>query len=583
MLEYRGNDFYLNGRKFRILSGAIHYFRTPRGKWKDIIHKAKLMGLNTVETYIPWNVHEPERGKYCFEGMYDVCAFLDEINAEEMYAIVRPGPYICAEWDFGGLPAWLLKDENIRLRCMEKRYITAVSEWYDRLIPMLAEHTLDNNGNIIAVQVENEYGSYGNDHIYMNWLQRKMASLGLANTFFFTADGPDDFMLQGGTLPGLFKAVNFGSNAVQAYEKLKKYQPDAPFFCAEFWDGWFNHWGGVDMSRERSNADCVYQMEEILKINGSLNLYMFYGGYNYGFMSGANMNVKEKQYLPDTTSYDYGAPLDECGNITEKYMMMRECIARYAPVPREELPVASRIRNYGVYRATGSVSLYDSLDRIGRKHVSEIPCCMEYFGQNYGYILYRTKIEGPRKEMPVILQEVRDRALVFADRKLLGTVDRNHEQKILLAITEGEVQLDVLVENQGRINYGPFMKDRKGVTEGILHGQQLLFGYEIYCLPMDDLGKLQFYKPESHSEPAFYQFLIYIEECQDTYLDMKGWTKGFAVVNGFLLGRYWNIGPQKELYLPKELLKEGENEIIIFEEEKGEGSLLLFLGKGKEE
>ena len=581
MLDYRGNDFYLNGRKFRILSGAIHYFRTPRGKWRDIIHKAKLMGLNTVETYIPWNVHEPERGQYCFEGMYDVCAFLDEIKAEGMYAIVRPGPYICAEWDFGGFPAWLLKEENIRLRCMEERYITAVSEWYDRLIPMLAEHTLDHNGNILAVQVENEYGSYGNDHTYLNWLREKMADLGLADTFFFTADGPGDFMLQGGTLPGVFKAVNFGSNAAWAYEKLKEYQPDAPFFCAEFWDGWFNHWGGTDTSRDRSNADCVQQMEEILKRNGSLNLYMFYGGYNYGFMSGANQSIAEKQYLPDTTSYDYGAPLDECGNITEKYRMMRECIARYAPVPAEELPPASPMKNYGAYRAAGSVSLYDSLDRIGKKYVSEIPCCMEQLGQSYGYILYRTRIEGPREEMPVILQEVRDRALIFVDKKLLGRADRNHEQKNRLAVPKEEVRLDVLVDNQGRINYGPFMKDEKGITEGILHGQQFLFGYEIYCLPMDNLEQLRFHQPENHRKPAFYQFFIEIEDCQDTYLDMRGWTKGFATVNGFLLGRYWNIGPQRELYLPKELLKEGKNEIIIFEEENGDGTL-LFSEKRKE-
>ncbi|HJC22204.1 MAG TPA: beta-galactosidase [Candidatus Eisenbergiella merdavium] len=582
MLTYRGNHFYLDGRKFRILSGAIHYFRMPRGKWRDIIHKARLMGLNTVETYIPWNVHEPERGKFCFEGMYDVEAFLDEINAEGMYAIVRPSPYICAEWDFGGLPAWLLKEEGIRLRCMDEKYISAVSAWYDRLIPLLAGHTIENGGNIIAVQIENEYGSYGNDHDYLRWLKDKMTSLGLEKTFFFTADGPGDFMLQGGTLPDVFRAVNFGSNAQQSYQILKKYQPDAPFFCAEFWDGWFNHWGGPDTSRERSGEDCVRQMEEILKMDGSLNLYMFYGGNNYGFMSGANMDISDKKYLPDTGSYDYGAPLDECGNITEKYLLMRECISRYAPVPEEELPANTPLRSYGKYPAEGSVSLFDSLERIGRKYISKIPHCMEYFDQSYGYILYRTKIQGPRNEMPLTLYEVRDRALVFADRKQIGTVDRNHEQNISLAVEKNEVELDVLAENLGRINYGPFMKDRKGITEGILHGRQFQFEYEIYCLPMDDLENLRFQEPVEYEEPAFYRFCVEIDECEDTWMNMSGWTKGMVSVNGMLLGRYWNIGPQKGICLPKEFLREGENEIIIFEEEKA-GKYLVLEEKAEEE
>ncbi|HJA93472.1 MAG TPA: beta-galactosidase [Candidatus Eisenbergiella merdipullorum] len=581
MLTYRGNDFYLNDRKFRILSGAVHYFRMPEEKWKDIIHKAKLMGLNTVETYIPWNVHEPERGKYCFEGMYDLCAFLDAVKEEEMYAIVRPSPYICAEWEFGGLPAWLLKDENIRLRCMDETYLEAVSDWYEKLIPMLAAYTMENGGPIIAAQIENEYGSYGNDHNYINWMKKKMESLGLKNTFLFTADGPEDFMLQGGSLPGVFKAVNFGSNAAEAYETVKRYQPDAPFFCGEFWNGWFNHWGEPDMSRERSDEDCVKELEEILKRNGSVNLYMFYGGTSFGFMAGANMDAWEKKYQPDTTSYDYGAPLDESGNITEKYLMMRECISRYAPVPDEELPLAAPAKNYGEYEPAGSVSLFDCLEQIGDKHLSPVPYSMEHFGQSCGYILYRTRIEGPRAEMPVVLQEVRDRAQVFADGKLLGVIDRDHDQKLPLEVKGKEVRLDVLVENLGRINYGPYMKDRKGISEGIRHGQQFQFGYEIYCLPMEHLEKLRFHEPEKHAEPAFYQFSVSIDECLDTYLDMGGWTKGFVAVNGFLLGRYWNAGPQTALYLPKELLRKGENSILVFEEEES-GKRLVFAEKRPE-
>ena len=573
MLQIKDGKFYLNGEEFRILSGAVHYFRMPRGKWKDIIYKARLMGLNTVETIIPWNIHEPQKGVFCFDGMYDICAFLDEIQAAGMYAIVRPSPYTCGEWDFGGFPAWLLKDENIRLRCMDERYIAAVSDWYDKLIPMLAAHSLDKGGNIIAVQIENEYGSYGNDHTYMRWLKDKLQALGFDDTLLFTADGPGHFMLQGGTMPDVFMAANFGSRGAAAKEIMEQYQPGAPFFCAEFWNGWFNHWGEPDASKGRSDEACVVELDEILKLGGSVNLYMFYGGTNYGFMAGANYIDEARGYQPDTTSYDYGAPLNECGDITPKYRLMRECLAKYTKIPDEPLPEDGAKINYGSHLATGSVQLFDALDMIGKKIHSAVPYPMERFDQDYGYILYLTKIEGPRPEAPVILQEVRDRALVFADGRQLGVIDRKQKQQLPLEIGENGVALDVLVENLARINYGPKMKDAKGVTEGIIHGQQFLFDYDIHCLPMDDLDGLQFSNVQEYTEPAFYQFLVDIAECADTFLDMRGWGKGFVTVNGFNLGRYWDIGPEYGLYLPKELLHTGENEIIVFEEHKCGGKL----------
>ncbi|MEG0692576.1 MAG: beta-galactosidase, partial [Oscillospiraceae bacterium] len=238
MMTIENGNFVINGEKIRILSGAIHYFRIPRERWADSINKAKLMGLNTIETYIAWNIHEPERGEYNFSGMYDICAFLDEIQKAGLFAIVRPGPYICAEWDFGGFPYWLLSNENIRLRCMDTGYIEEVSRWYDKLIPMFVSHTMKNGGSLVAVQVENEYGSYGNDDNYLRWLKNKMQSLGLLDVLYFTSDGPGDNMLQGGTLPDTFKVVNFGSGADVAKEKLEEYQSNAPMMCGEFWDGW---------------------------------------------------------------------------------------------------------------------------------------------------------------------------------------------------------------------------------------------------------------------------------------------------------------------------------------------------------
>lgn len=560
----QGNDFIIDGKKTKIYSGAIHYFRVPRERWADSINKARLMGLNTIETYVAWNVHETKKGEYNFEGMYDLCAFLDEIKKAGMYAIVRPGPYICAEWDFGGFPYWLLQDDNIRLRCMDKLYINELSRWYEKLVPMLLPYTIENGGSIVAVQVENEYGSYGNDKEYLKWCMEKMINLGL-NTFYFTSDGPGDFMLQGGTLPDVLKIVNFGSNADKADKILRKYQPDKPFMCGEFWDGWFNAWGSPDCFHARTDEDCVKELEKILKMGGSFNLYMFHGGTNFGFMAGANCGEK---YTPDTTSYDYGAPLDESGNITSKYLLMRECMKKYTNVPNEELPKPSIKNNYGTHRCDGSVTLFDSLDNISEKINSPCPYNMERLGQGYGYILYRTKITGPRNDMPIVLQEVRDRAQVFADEKFIGIVDRNNNQELSMNVSKKGVNLDVLVENLARVNYGPMLKDKKGITEGIRHGQQYLFGYDIYCLPMDNLDKLKFNKEKLHKHNAFYHFEVKVDECCDTYLDMSDWGKGFVTLNGINLGRYWDIGPQTKLFIPASFLRQGTNEIIVFEEYK---------------
>lgn len=577
MLTVKENDFYMDGSKIRILSGAVHYFRIPKERWADTIWKAKLMGLNTIETYIAWNVHEKERGEYNFSGMYDICAFLDEVKKAGMYAIVRPGPYICAEWDFGGFPYWLLQNDNIRLRCMDESYISEVSRWFDKLIPMLAEYKQDKGGSIIAVQIENEYGSYGNDKRYLSWLKEKMVSLGLDGVFFFTSDGYSDFCLQGGTLPEVFKVVNFGSNAAEAQKGLRAFQKEGPFMCGEFWNGWFDYWGGRHQGHDRSDKECADELDEILKRGGSANLYMFHGGTNFGFMAGANASAV-KGFEPDVTSYDYGAPLDESGDITGKYTAMRQVLKKYTEVPQEELPGPGKKISYGTFPCTGSARLFDSLEDISHKVDSPAAYPMEYYGQGYGYILYRTHVGGPRAKQPVVLQEVRDRALIFADGRLLGITDRNQNQRLSLDVPGNGVCLDVLVENLARVNYGPDMKDKKGVTEGIRLGNQFLFQYEVYCLPMEDLSGLRFGKPVMETEcghPAFYRFEPIIEECADTYLNMERWEKGFVTVNGFNLGRYWNIGPQKKLFLPRELLRKGRNEIIVFEEGVPGGHLEL--------
>lgn len=575
MTTIENGQFMINGEKTRLLSGAIHYFRIPRERWADSINKAKIMGLNTIETYIAWNIHETERGEYNFEGMYDICAFLEEIHKAGMYSIVRPSPYICAEWDFGGLPYWLLKDENIRLRCMDELYIKEVARWYEKLIPMFIPYTLENGGSIIAAQVENEYGSYGNDQNYIQWSMDKMQELGLKDVLYFTSDGPTDYMLQGGSLPDVYKVVNFGSGADKAKIELDKCQQDAPFMCGEFWDGWFDAWGHPTRKHDRSDEDCVAELDKILAMGGSVNLYMFHGGTNFGFMAGANLDQKNAEigYIPDTTSYDYGAPLDECGDITNKYILMRECIKKYSDTKNLDLPKPSIKKAYQTAACNGTAALFDMLDIISEKIQAPCPYNMERLGQGYGYILYRTKLSGERKERPLALQDVHDRAQVFVDGELLGIVDRNTNQELMLAVPKQGIVLDVLVESLGRVNYGSKLKDLKGITEGITHSGQFLFNYDIYTLPMNNLEKLTFGEVNPIGKPAFYRFEFEVDECCDTYFDMSEWGKGFITLNGFNLGRYWNAGPQTKLFVPASFLKKGHNEVIVFEENKPCNSL----------
>ncbi len=558
----------------RILSGAVHYFRIPRDRWADSIQKARLMGLNTIETYVPWNGHEPEKGLFNFSGMYDLLGFLEEIQKAGLLAIVRPSPYICAEWDFGGLPYWLLADENIRLRCMDKLYIEAVTHWYEKLIPMLAPYSLKKGGCILAVQIENEYGSYGNDHTYIRYLKDLMIQQGLDDVLFFTSDGPLDFMLQGGTLPDVWKVVNFGSRAEEAFKKLREYE-SGPLMCGEFWNGWFDHWGKSHMAAERSDESAAKALDEILTHGDSVNFYMFHGGTNFGFMAGANC---DESYNSTITSYDYGAPLTEWGDITTKYLAIREVLKKYTQVPEEELPAPSKKKAYGQVTMTKAVGLFESLNDISSLKKEPCPYPMERLGQGHGYILYKTRIEGPRSEMTLHLQELRDRALIFVDGEYKATYHRNEPQEFKLAVPEGGVCLEVLVENLARINYGPFMHDLKGITQGIRHGQQFLFDYEIYNLPMNNLEKLQFQAPSAVKEdlPRFYQGEFEVDECCDSFLDLKGWDKGFVVLNGFNLGRYWNIGPQKTLYVPAFVLKKGKNELILFAE-AGSDSTVSFV------
>ena len=555
-----GDHFERNGKPYRVLSGAIHYFRVVPEYWQDRLLKLKACGFNTVETYIPWNFHEPRPGQFNFEGMADVVRFVTLAGEMGLNVIVRPSPYICAEWEFGGLPAWLLADADMQLRCMHKPFLDRVDAYYDVLLAKLKPLLCTNGGPIIAMQVENEYGSYGNDTAYMEYLRDGMVKRGV-DVLLFTSDGPEDHMLQGGMTPGVLETVNFGSRAGQAFAKLAEYQQDKPVMCAEYWIGWFDHWGGPHHTRD--GADVAQVFEEMLQAGASVNYYMFHGGTNFGFTSGAN---RYEQYTPTITSYDYDSLLSESGDITPKYEAVRDVISRYAPAQPAELPAPIRKSAFGTVKMAEQAPLFDSLAQLSEPVERTWPEPMEKLGQNYGFILYTTRVSGPRVDVPLNLQRLHDRALVFLDGQYQGTIERWDNQPVKLNIPAGGATLSILVENMGRVNYGPYLKDHKGITEGVRLGLQFIYHWTIHTLPMDDLSRLQFASVLESGGPAFYRGTLQVDQPADTFIDMDGWTKGVVWVNGFNLGRYWERGPQGTLYVPGPLLRKGGNEVVIFEQ-----------------
>lgn len=566
MLEIKGTDFYKNGKKIQIISGSIHYFRLFKEQYRDRLLKLKACGFNTVETYIAWNIHEPQKGKFVFESYHSLKMFLDIASELNLMVILRPGPYICAEWEFGGFPAWLLENKNMQLRCFYEPYLKHVDDWFDVLIKFIKPYLCTNGGPIIAVQVENEYGSYGDDKKYLNYLKAGLIHRGV-DVLLFTSDGPTDFMLVAGKIDGVLQTVNFGSRVNQCFNKLKEHQPDKPFMCMEFWDGWFDHSGAEHHLRDAN--DVAFTFKEILEKNGSVNFYMFHGGTSFGFMNGANYQDDEKihKYNQTITSYDYDAPLTEAGDITLKYKAIRRVIEAYSGKIEMPIPPNSEKKAYGKLSLNECATLFENLDNLAKPINSACTEPMEKYGQHYGYILYSNNIKGPRENLPLKIYDVRDRASIFVNNKKIGTYTRDGSQDLSISVPKEGLKLDILVENQGRINYGHKLKDYKGITEGVCLSVQFLFDYTIYNLDLDNIDKLNYKKAVIKSIPTFYKGILEIDKSYDTFLKLANFTKGVIFINGFNLGRYWDIGPAKTFYVPQPLLKVGKNEIVIFEEE----------------
>lgn len=573
MLEIRDN-FYLNGEPFKIISGAFHYFRTVPEYWQDRIEKLVNMGCNTVETYIPWNFHEPEKGNFRFDGMHDIERFIHLAEKLGLYIIIRPSPYICSEWEFGGLPAWLLRDRNMRLRCSYEPYLNAVKEYYSVLIPKLVPHQCDRGGGVILVQLENEYGYYGNDTAYLEFLRDTLRELGVTVPFV-TSDGPwSEPIFKSGMLNGALPTGNFGSGAEWQFGQMRKYiGENKPLMCMEFWNGWFDAWG--EEHHTTSPEKAASELDELLK-RGSVNFYMFEGGTNFGFMSGRNGGSK----TGDVTSYDYDAPLTEDGQITEKYRLFKEVIAKYTDI--HEIPLTTEIRRraYGRISCTGKTDLFSVLDKISVPVKSSYPLTMEDIGQDYGYILYRTKIRDIETVSEIRLEGAADRVQCYHNGEFVYTAfAENMWEKFEPQQKRTSGIIDLLCENTGRENFGTGLENqRKGISGGVKINDHRHFDFEIYPLPLDErqIAALDFGIGYIENTPAFYRFELDIDEPCDTFLDTDGFGKGCAFVNGFNIGRFWEIGPQKRLYIPAPLLQIGKNTIVIFETE-GKAADSIFL------
>ncbi len=556
------DTFYLNGEPFQIISGAFHYFRTVPEYWQDRFEKAKAMGLNTIETYIPWNLHEPRRGEFNFDGILDIEKWIKMAADNGLYVILRPSPYICAEWEFGGLPGWLLENDGMKLRVSYEPFLDEVRAYYDVLFPIITKYQITNGGPVIVMQIENEYGYFANDKKYMETMRDIMVDRG-AVVPLITSDGPFEESMNGGSLEGVLETGNFGSRTEERFGVLKKYVKDGPLMCAEFWVGWFDHWGNgghMTGNLEESVAD----LDKMLEL-GHVNIYMFQGGTNFGFMNGSNYY---DELTPDVTSYDYDALLTEDGQITEKYLRYRNVISKYKEIPEVKFTTNIQRRGFGELKVQDKVSLFEVIDDISSPVHSSYPKSMERLGQYYGYILYHTTLETETGLGKIRLWDANDRANILADQKPVKVLyDRELlvEHEVNVPTQKGD-SLDILMENMGRVNFGPMMEvQRKGIDRCVQINGHAHNEWDIYTLPLDNVDKIDFTKPYKENVPAFYRFILQVDRKADTFLDFAGWGKGCIFLNGFNLGRFWEIGPQRRLYIPGPLLKEGENEIIIFE------------------
>jgi len=522
---------------------------------------AKAMGINTIGTYVFWNVHEPEKGKFDFSGNNDIAAFVRIAKEEGLWVVLRPSPYVCAEWEFGGYPYWLQNIKGLVVRSKEPQYLKEYETYIDRVGKELSPLLVTNGGNILLVQVENEYGGYSNDKEYLE-INRKMFVKAGFNCLLNTCDPAKD--IEKGALPGLLPSINGDVSPEKAKSLINKINNNkGPYFVAEWYPAWFDWWG--EQHHTVAAEKYAQQLDAILSAGMSINMYMFHGGTTRGFMNGANC-YDTSYYQPQISSYDYDAPLDEAGNATEKFMVFRNVIERHLAAGQHlpEVPASKKTITLPpvIFKEQASMA-----NMLPTPKEALRPLTFEDLHQGYGYVLYRTRIKGGDSGV-LSLKDLRDYAIVFINGKRKGVLNRMQKQDSLwVSIPKGEATLDILVENLGRINYGPnLLKNKKGITQKVSFNQKELTKWKMFSLPFNRIDSIKFAKTKTPTEmPVLKRATFQLNTIGDTYLDMSAWGKGCVWVNGHHLGRYWEIGPQQTLYVPAEWLKKGNNVIEVLE------------------
>lgn len=556
------SDFILDNKPFQIISGEIHPARVPAEYWQQRIKMAKAMGCNTIAAYIFWNYHETAEGVYDFStGNHNLRKFIELVQEEGMWLILRPGPYVCAEWELGGIPPYLLRIPGIKVRCMDPEYMKAAERYMGKLAAEFRPYLITNGGPVIMVQVENEYGSYGNDRNYMARLKEIWVENGI-NVPFFTGDGPTTYMLEAGSLPGCAVGLDSGSDLTH-WELANKMNPGVPVFSSETYPGWLTHWG--EKWARPDTADLIKEVKFLMDNKKSFNLYVIHGGTNFGFTAGANSGGKG--YEPDLTSYDYDAPINEQGGVTPKYLALRKLLGSYLPAGKKLPPVPEPVPAIEIpgIRMEPFTSVWENMP-LPIKTVQPKP--FESFGQDYGFILYRTTLIGHKKGR-LTVTDIHDYATVFLNGDYIGKLDRR-EGINTITIPESKAAnpvLEIFVEGMGRINFAQYIIDRKGITDRVTLNGMTLMSWEIFQFPMDE-STISALKPSGKSEAKsgiYFKGKFTLAKTGDTFIDMTNYNKGIVWVNGHNLGRYWEIGPQKRLYCPAPWLKAGENEIIVFD------------------
>ncbi len=556
------SEFLLDGKPFQIISGEIHPARIPADYWRHRIQMTKAMGCNTISAYIFWNYHETAEGVYDFTtGNHNLAEFIKIVQEEEMWLILRPGPYVCAEWEFGGIPPYLLRIPDIKVRCMDPRYMAAAEKYIARLAEEIKPFQVTNGGSLLMIQIENEYGSFGNDRNYLFRLRDVWSANGI-NVPTFTGDGPTEFMLEAGSLPGSAVGLDPGGSLAD-FELAARMNPGVPVFSSETYPGWLTHWG--EQWIKPDTAQLLESVRFLMDNKKSFNFYVIHGGTNFGFTAGANSGGKG--YEPDVTSYDYDAPINEQGVATPKYSALRKLLGSYLPKGERLMPVPEPIT--AVEIPAISIQPFTTIwDNLPQPVASVQPKNMEAYGQDYGFILYKTKLVG-HKSGKLTVTDIHDYATVFLNGEYIGKLDRR-EGINTIEIPASDVEfpvVEILVEAMGRINFAQNLIDRKGITDRVTLNGMTLMNWDVFNLPVDAkfIYNLRSSGKTLNKPGVIFKGNFVIGITGDTFIDVSNYTKGVVWVNGHNLGRYWNIGPQKRLFCPASFLKAGLNEILIFD------------------